>query len=227
MSAFLVPVGHDLGPRSVAAAPGSGSVSGSEEYEFQVRIGSRVRGLDSLSFASWLLAHDSTRGLPDRTAVVDATVELGLDRDQATAAVAELVSDGLLAEIEPASAQGFAERHQLLPLMVGLGPDGTNPELRVVGLLDIPVVQVSEPMYDLWLWAHLEPSLWEACQASAYQGGIEPERVLAEVLAAVHPLLSSRAAYLDERAGLGDHGDHGEHGDRGELGERDERRAVA
>lgn len=153
--------------------------------------------MDSLSFASWLLAHDSERGLPDRAGVIDATVALGLDRDQATAAVAGLVDDGLLFEIQPDSARGFAERHQLLPLMVGLGPDGTDPTLRVVGLLDIPVVQVSEPMYALWLWAHLEPSLWEACESAATHDGIEPDRVLSEVLAAIHPLLASRAAYFE------------------------------
>ncbi|GAB3413906.1 hypothetical protein [Flindersiella endophytica] len=197
MSVFLVPVGHDFGPRLVEEGPESG------RYEFLVRVGSRVRHLDSLSFAIWLLAHDSENGLPERTAVVDATVRLGLDVEQASTAMDELLADGLLAEIEPGSERGFAERHQLLPLMVGLGPDGNDPSLRTVGLLDIPVVQVSEPLFQLWLWAHLRPSLWQACveAAGTHDGpdAVPPGRVLSEVVAALHPLLASRAAYLDVR----------------------------
>jgi hypothetical protein len=87
--------------------------------------------------------------------------------------------------------------------MVGLGPDGSDPTLRTVGMLDIPVVQVSEPLFHLWLWAHLRPSLWLACvEASGTHddpAAVPADRVLSEVLAALHPLLASRAAYLDVR----------------------------
>lgn len=201
MSVFLVPVGHDLGPRLVGAGQESGQESG--QYEFLVRVGTHVRHLDSLSFAIWLLAHDSQSGLPERTTMIEATLRLGLDAEQAGAALTELLADGLLAEIEPGSERGFAERHQLLPLMVGLGPDSKDPGLRTVGLLDIPVVQVSEPLFHLWLWAHLRPSLWQACVEAAgshpEQEGVPPDRVLSEVLTALHPLLASRAAYLDVR----------------------------
>jgi hypothetical protein len=90
MSVFLVPVGHDLGPRLVKAGQKS------DQYEFLIRVGSHVRHLDSLRFAIWLLAHDSEDGLPDRDGVVDATVRLGLDLEQANVALDELLADGLL-----------------------------------------------------------------------------------------------------------------------------------
>lgn len=36
-----------------------------------------------------------------------------------------------------------------------------------VGLLDLPVAALSPSLYDLWLWAPLEPHLWSACVAAA------------------------------------------------------------
>ena len=181
---FLVPVGHDLGPWP-GREPGV--------FRFQVRAGDRVLELDNLRFAVWLLAHDGAP--PRRDAVLAAAEALGVDNEQAGAALEGLLADGLVAEIGPETARTFAEEHRLVPLMLGLRPDADDTDLRILGLLDVPVVQVSAALYDLWLWAHLSPDLWRACADAA--GPDEPDRVLSEVLVAVHPLLASRAAYLD------------------------------
>ena len=189
---FLVPVGHDLGPWP-GTEPG--------EFRFQVRAGDQVLELDNLRFAVWLLAHDGAP--PRRDDVLAAAEALGVDAEQAGAALEGLLADGLVAEIgDPASsnrsARRFAEEHRLVPLMLGLRPDAEDADLRIVGLLDVPLVQVSAALYDLWLWAHLSPDLWRACTAAAGPAGSAgPDEVLSEVLAAVHPLLASRAAYLD------------------------------
>lgn len=181
---FLVPVGHDLGPW-----PGNEP----NEFRFQVRAGDQVLELDNLRFAVWLLAHDGAP--PRRDEVLAAAEALGVDAEQAGAALEGLLADGLVAEIGPDSTRRFAEEHRLVPLMLGLRPDAEDADLRIVGLLDVPVVQVSAALFDLWLWAHLSPDLWRACTAAA--GPTGPDRVLSDVLAAVHPLLASRAAYLD------------------------------
>ena len=181
---FLVPVGHDLGPWP-GAGPG--------EFCFHVRAGDQVLQLDNLRFAVWLLAHDGAP--PRRAAVLAAAEALGVDAEQAGAALEGLLADGLVAEIAPGTARAFAERHRLVPLMLGLRPDADDTDLRIVGLLDVPVVQVSAALYDLWLWAHLSADLWMACTEAA--GPATPDAVLSEVLVAVHPLLASRAAYLD------------------------------
>lgn len=197
---FLVPIGHDVGPYRPDPS--------ADQYRFRVRVGARIVESDQLGFAIWLLAHDTERGLPNRTSVLDAAANLGLSRADTAVTLETLLADGLLAQVEPGTLREFAESHQLMPLMVGLGPDRTDPEARVAGLLDIPVVQMTAAMYDLWVWSHLRPNLWLACvdaAAAELDAGatepdrVEPEQVLFGLLSAVHPLLASRAACLDAR----------------------------
>ena len=160
--ALLVPVGHDLGVLYPEA--------GSDERRQQVRAGVDVVELDDRDFAVWLLAHGvSDDGRPTRSTVL-ATAELvGLERQQVEAAVDRLLADGLLVDVEPQelSAVGFAEQHQLFPLVIGLGPDSENAMLQTIGLLDQPLAQVSNALYDVWMWAQLAPNLWTGCHDAA------------------------------------------------------------
>jgi hypothetical protein len=200
---LLIPVGHDLGP--LYEEPGV------PRRVQQVRAGADVAELDDNDFVVWLLAHGtSDEDRPTRATLLKKSEQLGLAHAQVDAAIERFLADGLLVEVVPdgPSARGFAQQHQLFPLMLGIGSDPDEPQMQVIGLFDQPVAQVSEPMYDMWVWGHLAPDLWTACHdavEAARRAGVtdpdelRPSRVLAGVLDAVHALLSCRAAYFDRR----------------------------
>lgn len=200
--ALILPVGHDLGARS--ADPDTGWQ--------QVRVGAEVMELSRPECVVWLLAHsldDADR--PTRQSLLEQAGRFGVHRSGADATIDRFLDDGLLAEVGPGrdAAIAFACRHQLVPLMLGLGPDPEDAGMLLLGLMNQPVVQVSPALYDLWTWAHLSPQLWAACEdavATARRQGVtdpgelDPGEVLTGFLAAVHGLLRVRAAYLDRWA---------------------------
>lgn len=200
---LLVPVGHDLGV--LYPEPGA------DQHRQQIRAGADVVELEDMDFAIWLLAHGvGDQDRPTRASVIESAQRLGLPVATIADAVDRFLVSGLLVEVEPTgeSAVLFAEQHQLVPLMLGLGPDQEQPWLQTIGLLNQPVAQVSSAMYDVWAWAHLAPQLWTGCHDAAevarLVGSTEPEeldphRVLAGLLGSVHALLCVRAAYFDRR----------------------------
>lgn len=201
--ALLVPVGHDLGV--LYAMPGS------DDHCQQVRAGVDVAELNDTDFAVWLLAHGLTdQDRPTRSSLRAAAAQLGLDEPVVEEVINRFLADGLLVELSPhgPDAVEFAERHQLVPLMLGLGADVDAPWLRTIGLLNQPVAQVSNAMYDVWAWAHLAPHLWAGCHDAAEVArlagateaeALDPRQVLAGLLGSVHALLCTRAAYFDRR----------------------------
>jgi hypothetical protein len=167
--------------------------------------------LKDQDFVVWLLAHGTdNEDRPTRQSLVATAEKLGLAPSQVDAAVERFVADQLLFEVDPAgeSAIAFAERHQLIPLMHGLGPDAEQPWLQTIGLLNQPVVQVSNALYDVWAWSQLAPQLWTGCHDAAMvaeKAGVtnpeetDPRQVLTGVLRNVHALLCVRASYFDRR----------------------------
>jgi hypothetical protein len=196
-------VGHDLGV--LYPEPGS------DQRRQQIRAGADVVELEDMDFAIWLLAHGvDDQDRPTRTSLVASAQRLGLPAATIDDAVDRFLVSGLLVEVQPAgdSAVLFAEQHQLVPLMLGLGPDQEQPWLQTIGLLNQPVAQVSSAMYDVWAWAHLAPQLWTGCHDAAEvarragatdPAELDPRRVLAGLLGSVHALLCVRAAYFDRR----------------------------
>ncbi|WBQ08429.1 hypothetical protein [Kribbella sp. CA-293567] len=198
---LLVPVGHDVGALH-------GRQGGRCQ---QIRAGTSLVELSGPEYVVWLLAHgndDAER--PTHTSVLAVAEQAGLSIEDAATIIDQLISDGLLAEVAPeaSSAVEFAQRHQLVPLMMGLGPDQDEPGLQTVGLLGRPIAQVSGAVYDVWAWAHLTPQLWVACQDAAEVarrvGVTAPEEtearnVLTGILRSLHGLLCVRAAYVDRR----------------------------
>lgn len=103
---------------------------------------------------------------------------------------------------------GFASVHRLLPLALGLGNTPEEPWLFSAGLLYQPLVSMTSPLYDLWQWAHLSPTLWSACEeaaAVAVQAGAtaqeqtDPVEVLSGLLATAPQLLAAKVACFDIR----------------------------
>jgi hypothetical protein len=210
---LLIPVGHDLGVHYVDNLPGPRLDPGAVERRQQIRIGAELAELTDSEFAIWLLAHgidDEDR--PTVSSLVATAESLELPMATIRAAVERLIGIGLLVQVEPGggSAVLFARRHQLFPLMLGLGPDQEQPWLQTVGPLNRPVARVSSALYDVWAWAHLTPHLWSGCEdaASAARAAgvsaadeVDPRKILAGLLGSVHAMLSVRAAYFD-REGL-------------------------
>lgn len=171
-------------------------------------MGVEVAELADREFAVWLLAHGvDDQDRPTRSSLVERAGSLGLDSEHV---VERFLRDGLLVAVDPAAddAVGFAEEHQLFPLLQGLGPDPDQPWMQTVGLLNHPVAQVSVAVYDVLMWAQLAPELWTGCNDAAkvaVQAGVtapeetDPRQVLAGVLGQVHGLLCVRAAYFDRR----------------------------
>jgi hypothetical protein len=198
---LLLPVGHDVGVRY--AADGGRCQ--------QVRAGMNLVELSDPEYVVWLLAHGTgDQDRPTRSSVAAAAERLELSLTDFKAIADQLLSVGLLAEVDPESgpAVDFAQRHQLIPLLMGLGPDQNQADLQTIGLLGQPIAQVSGAVYDVWAWAHLTPQLWIACQDAAEVsrrvGVTAPEEteareVLTGILRSVHGLLCVRAAYLDRR----------------------------
>ncbi|MEV8378392.1 hypothetical protein AB0P21_36980 [Kribbella sp. NPDC056861] len=197
---LLVPVGHDAGARHAA---GGGC--------HQIRAGLDLAELREPEYIVWLVAHGTDAQAPaTRSSVLRDATELELSAADVTTITDRLIADGLLAEVFPEAdaAVDFARQHQLVPLMLGLGPDPEQPALQTIGLYGRPVLQVSDAVFDVWEWAQLTPHLWFACEDAAEvarRSGVtapqevDPRGVLAGLLRSVHGLLCSRAAYLDRR----------------------------
>lgn len=201
VEALLLPIGHDLG----------GLYAEGTQRRQQVRAGVDLAELIGAEAGVWLLAHGiDDRDRPTRDSVVEEATRFGIDAEEADEIVDRLLADRLLAAVDPDgdSAVEFAERHQLIPLLLGLGPDPEQPWMQSIGAINKPVVQVSTAVYDVWSWAHLAPHLWAGCHDAAEVArsvGVitpdesDPRGVLTGVLSAVHGLLSARAAYFDRR----------------------------
>jgi hypothetical protein len=193
MTAVLLPVGHCLG---AAPDPASGA------WVQRVRVGPDVVRLSEPQFAVWALTH----GDPDRPAGQrwgeEAVLAAAHGLADPAGLLAGLVADGLVASVAPGTpdALNFARAFQLRPLMLGLGNLDAEPETYEIGLPGQPVAQVGDVLYRLYLWGHLEPDLWAACQATA---AVSPAAfadalvLLDAVIEAMHALLSPNAAYLD------------------------------
>lgn len=191
----VLPLGHSLGVRD-------------DGTRFEVRLGPLLHRLDAPRFAVWALCS----GLPDATGpwtVADAVAraaEAGVA--DAAAAMAQLQADGLVATAAPVgpTALELARRVRLLPQLPGLGNTAEAPDGWSLGFPGQPVVTMDATLYDLVCWAHLDTSLWRACEGSAAvarRAGVtdevatDPARTLAALLRSVHPLLSSGAVRLD------------------------------
>jgi hypothetical protein len=192
---LLFPIGHCIGAYHDLPA--------SNDHFTQVRVRADVNRLSDGQFAIWGLAHGTPDRPPEqpwnREAVLTAARRAGVD--QAEQVLESLIDDGLLFETTPGTdfAVDFARRHRLIPLMLGLGNTAEEPWIYSVGMLGMPIVQLSAMAYDLYKWAHLDPNLWVACEgaaAAAVRVGID-DPLATDPLQMLHYMLSPNAVYLD------------------------------
>jgi len=177
--------------------------------EFHVRVGAELHRLTSPDFGVWAMSHGPADHVPRPwtpealSAQADA---VGLP--DATDRLARLQEQGLVALAAPGTESGvaLAQRVRLVPLVLGLGNSAENPDAYSVGLPGRPLVVLSAAAYDLFEWAHMERSLWAACEgaaATAARVGLDdplvtdPEALLTSLLGDLHRLLTPNAVHLD------------------------------
>lgn len=182
---------------------------GSESHHRQVRLGAELISLSEAELAVWAAAHgnpqdpNSAWTRTDMVALLDqANIE------DPTAEIGSLSERGLLFEVadKPSARRQFALHHRMVPIMLGLGNTPEEPWYYSIGTLGNPVIKLQSPLYDLWEWAHMDPNLWVAVRgatATAKRVGvtdpdqIEPDRLLKDLVDALHAMLTGHTVYLD------------------------------
>ena len=87
--------------------------------------------------------------------------------------------------------EAFAERHQVLPLGIGLGNDAESLAAFRIGMPEQTRARVAPAVFDVWAFGHLQPSLWDACQSTAQADDeLTPTAVLRAVMQALPVLLA-------------------------------------
>jgi hypothetical protein len=197
--ALIFPVGHYAGA----------FYQGAVDRYHAVLVGAETRRLSDEQLTVWLAA----RGVPDdedrrwtREAVEALVAQAGIAN--APLLLDQLGELGLVVETVPGTERAidFAEAHRVVPLLLGLGNTPDEPWRYGIGLFDRPVLAVSQDIYGLWEWAHVDPNLWAACYSHAdvsKRAGAtdpeetDPEQILTGFLSTLHALLAASAAYLD------------------------------
>ncbi|SCX45779.1 hypothetical protein SAMN03159343_1667 [Klenkia marina] len=175
----------------------------------EVRLGAAVEELGPEEFALWSMAHSDPAGGTDPwgPAGLLAAAQRA-EVDGAAGHVDALLERGLLARAVPGtpSAHALAGAVRLLPLTMGLGNTHQSPHVYRMGRPDRLLAVGSSTTYDLFQWAHMESSLWRACEAAAAvsarvgatdPGLVDPDELLTGILTGLHALLGTNAACLD------------------------------
>jgi len=175
----------------------------------EVRLGAAVEELGPEEFALWSMAHSDPAGGQDPWGPAGLLAAAGrAEVEGAAGHVDALLERGLLARAVPGtpSARALADAVRLLPLTAGRGNTHVSPQVYGMGRSDLLLAVGSSTTYDLFQWAHMETSLWRACEASAAvaarvgvtdPGLVDPAELLTGILGGMHALLGTNAACLD------------------------------
>ena len=192
----VYPIGQLIGVRAVVD-------------QFDVRVGAALHSLTSAEFGVWAMAHGPADHVPrpwtpdalaaqaESVGVTDCARRLDRLQEQVIVALAAPGTE---------SARDLALRVRMVPLVLGLGNSAAAPDAYAVGLPGRPLAVLSAAAYDLFEWAHMETSLWRACEgaaATAARVGIadtlatDPDALLTSLLEDLHRLLTPNAVHLD------------------------------
>lgn len=199
---LVFPVGHMVGTYH--------DDTDAEGHHHEVRRGGQIHELTDHELVAWMLAHGDPDGVNDEP-WTDTHLVRNLHARQVprpAPLVDGLLDRRLLVEFAPGTdtATDFARAHRVVPTMHGLGNSPTEPWLYSIGLIGQERIRVSRPVFEVWAWSHLDPSLWHGCETFAglqkETGGDATAEVLEGFLATLHGLLGAQVAYIDtvERA---------------------------
>ncbi|WP_206330909.1 hypothetical protein, partial [Modestobacter sp. KNN46-3] len=181
----VYPIGQLIGVRAVVD-------------QFDVRVGAALHSLTSAEFGVWAMAHGPADHVPrpwTPDALAAQAESVGVP--DCAQRLDRLQEQGLVALAAPGteSARDLARRVRMVPLVLGLGNSAAAPDAYAVGLPGRPLAVLSAAAYDLFEWAHMETSLWRACEgaaATAARVGIadtlatDPDALLTSLLEDLH-----------------------------------------
>ncbi|SCX45771.1 hypothetical protein SAMN03159343_1665 [Klenkia marina] len=167
-----------------------------------VQLAGQTVQLGGAALHLWDAAHRDGHGAEDlarQWGLTDADVDAGRSELRALGAVSELTDtvDG---------RRTWAGAHTLHPLVLGLGEVADQPAAHHVGLPGRPVVQTTRAVRDVWAWGPLFGDLWTSVgwHAAGYAAdglpdprAVDPDLLLADVVAVLPALLQTTAAYVD------------------------------
>ncbi len=210
MVAALLPIGQYAGEFFTSAEQ-------QEPVYHEVRLGGDFIRITSLEHATWAVAHNDPQLLaegaqPNRAAIETAMRQLGyVDIAEPLQNLQQL---GLISAVVPVGGplREFAQRHRIVPQVLGLGNTAQDLDDCLVGTPGEPRLSLSFDAYQVWLASELHPCLWDASEqvAEAFQaaGREQGPTTAAEVTAAalLHScyrslplLIAASCAYLDLR----------------------------
>ncbi|MGI8647999.1 MAG: hypothetical protein DLM55_12785 [Acidimicrobiales bacterium] len=206
MTVLLIPVGHDVGPffaRTGDEVPRS----------FDVRYGDGAFNFNPLEYLLWELAHgDIVQAVAGEGCTRKYLVETAREHHIAEPepVLAAVLSVGALVELDtadPVACHRFAEAHRIVPLTRGLGNSPNAPVLFGIPTAGTQQLAVTADTYYLWMYGHLQHSLWRAC-VQRETGRVTPgsglakksedaTAVLNEMISALPQLMAGRSVYID------------------------------
>ncbi|MFC6022190.1 hypothetical protein ACFP2T_39290 [Plantactinospora solaniradicis] len=214
---LMFPVGHYLGPTVDASGPpdlGPPPVAVRHETPLaphRVRVAGRIRSLPGGDpYTLWLLAHGIAGGPQPWTPAQIAASAPWLTVARFDRAVADLVERRLLLVVDPDSADALAMAmaYRWNSTLHGHGMRPEWPGRYGIGGPDGPWMLVDNLVHDIWRWAPVTPTLWDACEAlaPAYLNPptdddptvTGPDEMLPHLLRGLHLLVCSYAGFLDE-----------------------------
>ncbi|GAA4698695.1 hypothetical protein [Phytohabitans rumicis] len=200
---LMFPVGHYLGP--------DGGTSGRLAGAHRVRAGGQVRTLPGGDpYTLWLLAHGVAGGPQPWTPAHAFAAAEWLSTDRFHRAVEDLARRGLLLVIDPDSAEAaaMARSYRWHSMLHGHGMRLEWSGRYGIGGAEGPWLLVDNLAHDIWRWAPITPTLWDACEALApsYRRPPNdddpivtgPDDLLPHLLRRLHPLACAHAGFLDE-----------------------------
>lgn len=207
MAEILIPIGHDIGPVY-------SRVGDTVPKTFDIRAGAGSFQLDAPELLTWELLHGriDDSELEDgigRGKYMDLAAEAEIPNYSKT--LASLIQVGAVLPIDlddETAAHEFATHHRIIPLRRGNGNSPAAPWMFIIESdLGLPIT-ISADAYYLWVYSHLQPSLWDACLTmakeqeelaadSAETTPQSPQELLREILAVLPQLLAGNAVYVD------------------------------
>lgn len=211
MPRLIFPLGHYIGPFYPE--------KGAPPEHHVVRVGRDTPKLSEEAHLVWGLLHGLsavTDHMPawNRDSVRTIATELELPSVEDTIDELLRIGAAVEAELAPKGLVRFATSHRLNGLLHGLGNTADDLDHFGIGLptMDKPVVRLPIQEYELWQWAPMAPTLWDAYQlltdvwrhsGTAHPLNTDPLARLDHDLRAhtVHKLLGHGVAYLDRVTG--------------------------
>ncbi|MEO3927829.1 hypothetical protein ABGB07_28760 [Micromonosporaceae bacterium B7E4] len=200
---LMFPVGHYLGP----AVDASGPVANPH----RVRLAGQIHPLPGGDpYTLWLLAHGVAGGPRPWTPAHIAASAPWLTRARFDRAVAHLTERRLLLVVDPDSAEAaaVARSYRWNSMLHGHGMRLGWHGRYGIGGPDGPWILVDNLVHDIWRWAPVTPTLWDACEALAPAYAhpptdddptvTGPDEMLPHLLRGLHLLICSDAGFLDE-----------------------------